>query len=76
MEQRIIAGLDQLPAVVEYVKSLLNVCDVFTFTGSLGAGKTTLVRSLLKSCGVTGVITSPTFTYLNAYKKQDAPSSR
>ncbi len=40
---------------------------IFAFTGSLGAGKTTLVRSLLQACGVTGVISSPTFTYVNIY---------
>ncbi|MCK5633340.1 tRNA (adenosine(37)-N6)-threonylcarbamoyltransferase complex ATPase subunit type 1 TsaE [bacterium] len=68
MKKRIIVGLDELSSVVMYLKSLLNVCNVFTFTGSLGAGKTTVVRALLKQCGVAGVITSPTFTYLNAYK--------
>ncbi len=68
MEKRIIAGLDELPVVIEYLKSLLSVCSIFTFTGSLGAGKTTLIRSLLKDYGVNGAITSPTFTYLNLYK--------
>jgi len=68
VEKRIVAGLDQLDQVVEYLNSLFNVCKVFTFTGSLGAGKTTLVRALLKRSGVKDVITSPTFTYLNAYK--------
>jgi len=67
-EKQIIAGLDDLNLVVDYLKSLLKDCKVFTFTGSLGAGKTTVVRALLKQCGVKDVITSPTFTYLNAYK--------
>jgi tRNA threonylcarbamoyladenosine biosynthesis protein TsaE len=42
--------------------------QVFTFTGALGTGKTTLVRALLRRCGVTEVITSPTFTYVNVYE--------
>ena len=70
MERRIVAGLDELPVIIEFLKSLLNVCSVFTFTGSLGAGKTTLIRSLLKNCGVKEAITSPTFTYLNLYKNE------
>jgi len=67
-EIKIIAGLDELSTVVKYLKSLMKVCEIFTFTGSLGAGKTTLVRALLRECGVTDTITSPTFTYVNRYK--------
>lgn len=66
--RKVIAGLDELSTVVDYLKSLMNVCAVFTFTGSLGAGKTTLVRSLLRELGVKDNITSPTFTYVNQYK--------
>lgn len=69
-EKKIIAGPDQLDEVVDYLKSLLTICDVFTFTGSLGAGKTTLVRLLLKSCGVQEAVISPTFTYVNGYKNE------
>ena len=39
-----------------------------TFTGPLGAGKTTLIKELLKQCGVRDTVTSPTFTYLNQYE--------
>ena len=41
--------------------------QVITFTGDLGAGKTTLIRALLKDLGVNQPITSPTFTYVNRY---------
>jgi len=70
MEKRIIAGLDQSQAVIDHLKSLLSVCQVFTFNGTLGAGKTTLVRMLLQQCGVEDVVTSPTFTYVNLYKNK------
>jgi tRNA threonylcarbamoyladenosine biosynthesis protein TsaE len=68
VERRIIAGIGELAEVVEYLRLLMPQCAVFTLTGSLGAGKTTLVRELLRVCGVTDVITSPTFTYVNVYK--------
>jgi tRNA threonylcarbamoyladenosine biosynthesis protein TsaE len=36
--------------------------------GELGAGKTACVRSLLRVCGVTGLIRSPTFTLVESYR--------
>ena len=46
-------------------------CSVVTLTGSLGAGKTTLVSHMMQELGVADPIVSPTFTYLNVYVLAD-----
>ncbi len=67
MNKTITYNLNDLPKIVAELKTLMETHRIFAFTGSLGAGKTTLIRSLLQACGVTGVISSPTFTYVNIY---------
>ena len=67
MKQKFLYSLDELPCVVKQLKKLLKNCAILTFTGPLGAGKTTLIKELLKSIGVKERVTSPTFTYVNRY---------
>lgn len=40
---------------------------VLTFRGEIGAGKTTLIRSMLQSLGVQSAIKSPTFSLIESY---------
>lgn len=64
---QIIYALDQIEKPVSTVLELFNKCSVFTFTGVLGAGKTTLIQEILRACGVTEVVVSPTFMYMIEY---------
>jgi len=74
VDKKIVYGLEELDAIVDYITTLMMQCTVFTFEGSLGAGKTTLVRALLRKCGITSGITSPTFNYVNRYENAQGQS--
>lgn len=63
----IIYGLDEINKPIKELKSLMHKYYIFTFEGTLGAGKTTLIKKLLAECGVKEVITSPTYNYVNIY---------
>ncbi|HEX2977716.1 MAG TPA: tRNA (adenosine(37)-N6)-threonylcarbamoyltransferase complex ATPase subunit type 1 TsaE [Candidatus Babeliales bacterium] len=60
--------LETLPKLVEQLAACKKHCAIFTFSGSLGAGKTTIIRELLRAWGVKESITSPTFNYVNSYR--------
>lgn len=66
-KKKIIYSLDEHDVVIQELKNAMAQCQAFAISGPLGAGKTTTIKALLRSCGVTEVITSPTFTYVNEY---------
>ena len=70
MNESIVYSYDQLATIAERLASLVTKYPVITFTGDLGAGKTTLVKELLRKSGVRDVVQSPTFSYVNIYTNQ------
>ena len=55
-------------AVAAALAPELRAGDVVTVSGELGSGKTTFVRGACRALGVTGRVTSPTFTIGHRYR--------
>ena len=64
----LINTLDELDATAASILSFSPHNRVFLFYGDMGAGKTTLIKSLCRSLGVTDNISSPTFAIVNEYR--------
>ena len=49
----------------------LAVPSVVGFQGSLGAGKTTIIKNIIRNLGIEEIVTSPTFNIVRSYNKED-----
>ena len=67
MRQITIDSLSDLPKVAELVLESLNGRNVVAFFAPMGAGKTTLISTLMESLGSEDIVTSPTFALVNQY---------
>jgi len=71
--EKYILSYSELPLFIEKLLTIIATKKIVCLSGSLGAGKTTLVQNLLQSLGVTGPVQSPTYTYLCTYSTHGAP---
>lgn len=69
-----ISSLETTAALGAALARLLEAGDVLALEGDLGAGKTTLVRSIAEARGVEpGMVSSPTFVIVNEYPAPAGP---
>ncbi|MFV8335515.1 tRNA (adenosine(37)-N6)-threonylcarbamoyltransferase complex ATPase subunit type 1 TsaE [Flavobacterium sp. RSP29] len=66
----IIFSIDQLEEVAQKIIAN-NPKKVILFHGEMGVGKTTLIKQLCKTLGVSGATSSPTFSLVNEYEADD-----
>lgn len=59
---------EETAALAAQLAAGLQPGDVVLVSGDLGAGKSTFVRGALRALGVTGPVTSPTFTIARRYR--------
>lgn len=62
---------EEVAAVAARILEICGTHRVFAIFGTMGAGKTTLIKSLCQSLGSLDVVKSPTFSIVNEY---DSPA--
>ncbi|RWY52343.1 tRNA (adenosine(37)-N6)-threonylcarbamoyltransferase complex ATPase subunit type 1 TsaE [Mucilaginibacter gilvus] len=68
-----IKTLEELAGAAPDILQYAGSNKIFLFYGDMGAGKTTLIKSLCAALGVTDEVTSPTFSIVNEYAGTDSP---
>ena len=63
-------GIADLSEIAKELAVIISQFRVVTFTGNLGAGKTTLIKMLCGYLGVKETVNSPTFSLVNQYSTQ------
>ena len=58
----------ELRQVARQFLKLAGGCQVWLFFGEMGSGKTTFIKAICSELGVTGVMSSPTFSIVNEYE--------
>ncbi|MDX1295252.1 MAG: tRNA (adenosine(37)-N6)-threonylcarbamoyltransferase complex ATPase subunit type 1 TsaE [Sulfurimonadaceae bacterium] len=60
-------NLEELPAIASVIKEMLPQGGVVVLRDDLAAGKTTLVKTVVKAFGIDETVTSPTFSLQQCY---------
>ena len=57
-----------LPVAARRILEYTSGKKLLAFYGSMGAGKTTIIKAVCKILGAEDIVTSPTFTLVNEYR--------
>jgi len=63
-----------LPAAAKKLLEHAGVKRIFAFYGSMGSGKTTIIKAICEVLGAIDIVSSPTFTLVNEYRTSGGES--
>ena len=72
MEQVEVKSIDELGIAAKSILRMIGNNRIICFYGSMGAGKTTLIKAICDVIGVKDNVASPTFALVNEYKDRNA----
>ena len=67
----IIETINDLPLAAGKLLAFAGQERIFLFSGDMGAGKTTFIKSICSTLGVNETVTSPTYSLVNQYETID-----
>lgn len=65
-----VKSLEELDDAAATILQSIHPNRIICLYGGMGAGKTTLIKSLCKAMGVNDTVVSPTFALINEYKTE------
>ncbi|MCR9102011.1 MAG: tRNA (adenosine(37)-N6)-threonylcarbamoyltransferase complex ATPase subunit type 1 TsaE [bacterium] len=72
MSNTIVYALEEVGQIAErLLKAAAPEQTIWTFTGEIGAGKTTLIKALCRKLGSEETVSSPTFSLVNEYEDRE-----
>lgn len=63
--------LEQLDNAADEIIQFCQNDKIWVFKGQMGAGKTTLIKSISKKYGIDDLVSSPTFAIVNEYRNNN-----
>lgn len=72
MEQISIQSLSEINIAAKGVLKMIGKSRIVCFYGSMGAGKTTLIKAICHELGVKDNVASPTFALINEYRDRNS----
>lgn len=71
MPKELLTSMDDTCRVARTLAALVEEARIMTFSGNLGAGKTTMIQEICKELGVSDFVSSPSFGLVNEYQSND-----
>lgn len=65
--------MEDIDNAAERLWQSAKASKVMAFSGEMGVGKTTLIHAVCHQLGVTGTLSSPTFSIINEYNSDKGP---